>query len=105
MTDSPSPHAPRIEARHPWTPFKDGDLDQSIPARFEKQVHARPDRLAIRSAERSFSYDGLNRAANRLARTMLAKRGDAAAPVALLFYHDAEALLAMLAVLKAGSFY
>lgn len=105
MTESSLLYAPRIEPRYPWTPFANEDLDQTIPERFEKQVRVHPDRLAIRSAERSFTYDGLNRAANRLARTIIAKRGNHNDAVALLFDHDAEALVAMLAVLKAGTFY
>ncbi len=60
-------HAPRVEAVHPYTPFGDDELDQSIPERFEKQVLIHPDRLAIRSHDGSFTYADLNRTANRLA--------------------------------------
>ena len=95
----------RIEAAHPWTPFSDRHLDQSIPQRFEAQAQAHPDRLAIKSFEHSLTYDGLNQLANRLARTILSNSNDGADAVALLFDHGAPALAAMLAVLKAGRFY
>lgn len=98
-------HAPRVEAVHPYTPFGDDELDQSIPERFEKQVLIHPDRLAIRSPDGSFTYADLNRTANRLARAILATSGAKAGAVALLFEHGANALVAMLAVLKAGKFY
>jgi amino acid adenylation domain-containing protein len=98
-------YAPRVDALYPWTPFEDEELDQSITERFEKQVRADPGRLAIKTPDRSFTYDRLNRVANRLARTILSMRGDGLEAVALLFDHNAEALAAMLAVLKAGKFY
>ena len=104
MSDDMPPHTTRIEARFPWTPFGDDELEQSIPERFERRALTHPDRLAIRSPEQSFTYDRLNRVANRLARTILSIPGDAGA-VALLFDHGADALAAMLAVLKAGKFY
>ena len=96
--------ARRIEPSRPYTPFTDDELEQSIPERFEEQASRHPARLAIRSPERSFTYDALNRAANRLARTIAAMRSDADV-VALLFAHGADALAAMLAVLKAGKCY
>jgi amino acid adenylation domain-containing protein len=95
----------RIERSPPYTPFTDDQLEQSIPERFERQASRHPDRLAIKSLERTFTYDGLNRTANRLARAIAAVRGGEAAVVALLLGHGANALAAMLAVLKAGKCY
>jgi iturin family lipopeptide synthetase B len=46
-----------------------------------------PDRLAVKDKNRSLTYDQLNRAANRIARVLLAKRGDTSEPIALLFEH------------------
>src|SRR5262245_37415825 len=102
---SAAPPATFIEAPHPWTPFADEALQQSIPERFEAKVRAHPERLAIASGEQAFTYDGLNRVANRLARTILSVPDQDADAVALLFDHGAGALAAMLAVLKAGRFY
>jgi amino acid adenylation domain-containing protein len=105
VTAKPALRATPIEARFAWTPFADDALDRSITERFEDQVRSGPERLAIRTAVRTVTYDALNRAANRLARTIVAQRGTRSEAVALLFDDDAFAIAAMLAVLKAGKFY
>jgi surfactin family lipopeptide synthetase A len=81
------------------------EIEQSIPERFEQQVRLCGDRLAIKSEKVSLTYECLNQTANRLARKILAVRGDGVAAVALMFEHDAGVLAAMLGVLKAGKFY
>ena len=98
---------PPMEIRpiYPYTPFTDRDIEQSIPERFEKQVRLYGDRLAIKSAENSLTYNDLNAIANRLARKILAHRGNHAEAVALMFEHGASVLAAMLGVLKTGKFY
>lgn len=103
-TDS-SFHRVRIDPVYPYTPFNDEEIQQSIPERFEQKVLESRNRLAIRSPERSFTYESLNQTANRLARKILSLRGDRVEPVALLFDHGAGILAAMLAVLKTGKFY
>src|SRR5438093_8664456 len=80
--------------------FDPAAIDQSIPARFEQQVLRHGRRLAIESGRHTFSYDALNRAANRLAHALLAQRGPGAEPIALLFDHDAPMIVALLGVLK-----
>ena len=90
---------------HPHVPFTDDEIEQSIPERFEQQVRAAGDRLAIKSPERSFTYVELNRTANRLARKILSLRGERAEAIALMFDHGASILAAILAVLKTGKFY
>lgn len=102
--EKPIPYM-RIKAPHPFIPFKDEEVEQSIPERFEQQARAHGDRLAIKSAEKSFTFNELNRTANRLARQILASRGDEVEPIALLFDHGAGVLAAMLGVLKARKFY
>ena len=94
-----------IRPVHPYTPFPDAELEQSIPERFEKQVLACRDRLAIVTEEGSLTYQRLNDTANRLARTILAHRGDRVEAIALMFEHRAGVLAAMLGVLKTGKFY
>ncbi|HTM85462.1 MAG TPA: amino acid adenylation domain-containing protein, partial [Mycobacterium sp.] len=77
----------------------------SIPALFADHVTRAPEAVAITCGERSWTYRELDEAANRLAH-MLAGRG--AGPgqcVALLFNRSAEAIVAMLAVLKTGAAY
>src|SRR5262249_41570610 len=84
---------------------KKEEIEQSIPDRFEKIARLYPRRLAVKSKERSFTYEELNRAANRIAHCIVAKRGLGSEPIALLFEHGAEVIAALLAALKAGKFY
>ena len=94
-----------FDPAHPHVPFTDDEIEQSIPERFEQQVRAAGDRLAIKSPERSFTYAELNQTANRLARRILSLRGERAEAIALMFDHGASILAAILAVLKTGKFY
>jgi amino acid adenylation domain-containing protein len=56
-------------------------------------------------ADHEFTYDDLNHRANRLARAILAKRANGSVPVLLLLDSSPHAIMAILAVLKAGKFY
>jgi amino acid adenylation domain-containing protein len=85
--------------------FGDNDIEQSIPERFEKMVRACGHRVAIGSGSDLYSFDSVNRTANRLARMILARCGSAEEPIALFFDHGAAVLMAIMAVLKAGKFY
>ena len=89
----------------PFVPFGEDWLQGSIVSRFEAQVTAGPDRLAIRSPTSEFTYGEVDGLATRLAATLLGRRGDVEEPVALVFEHDAPLVAAMLGVLKAGKFY
>lgn len=84
--------------------FPAEEIEQSIAARFEKQVAAYPDRIAIRSEGRAMTYAELNAAANRLARAILHGSADAER-VVLLYEQGAPVIVAILAVLKAGKTY
>ena len=95
----------RIKPVHPFTPFRDEEIEQSIPERFEQQVRAYGHRLAIKSDEASLSFNDLNQTANKLARRIMSRRGKQAEPIALLFDHGAGVIAAMLGVLKAAKFY
>src|ERR1700741_406136 len=85
--------------------FADNEIEQSIAARFEKIVRAGGNRVAIGSGRDLYSFDSVNRTANRLARQILARRGNAEEPIALFFDHGPAVLMAIMAVLKAGKFY
>ena len=77
----------------------------SIPALWAAQAERTPTAVAVVSGERSWTYREVDEAANRLAH-LLADHG--AAPgtqVALLFSRSAEAIVAILAVLKTGAAY
>jgi amino acid adenylation domain-containing protein len=93
------------KCRHPtgrFIEFKLEETEQSAPDRFEQQVRLFPDRTAVKTKTHHLTYDQLNRAANRVARAILERRGLGTEPVALLIEPGATQLIAMLGVLKAG---
>ena len=90
---------------HTFIPFENTAIEQSIPARFEQQVARYPDRVAVVSADRQFTYAELNQVANRIAHAILSRLGEGEEPVGLLFDHGAFLIAALLGVLKAGKFY
>jgi amino acid adenylation domain-containing protein len=92
-------------SRSRFAHFPRSDVEQSIPARFERQARMYPDQIAIEDPETALTYGGLNRLANRIARAVLAVRGAGQEPVALLVGNGVPVVAAMLGVLKAGKFY
>src|ERR1041385_2926984 len=76
--------------------FPKEEIELSIPERFERQAAKFPQRVAVKSADGELTYDDLNRAANRLARAILARRGPDEEPGALLFEQGPAAVAAML---------
>ena len=107
MTLPTAQEAIRAKCFHPTGPFvefEEIEINQSIPERFERIVRRYPDRPAVRTKNGSLNYDQLNKAANRLARAILARRGEGQEPVALLVKDGVGLLTAHLAVLKAGKF-
>ncbi len=98
---------PRIAVRATgdFQAFANIEIEQSIPQRFEQQVRAYGDRVAIKSDREIYTFASLNRIANRLAREILSRRNESAEPIALLFDHGAPVLVALMAVLKSGKFY
>jgi acyl-coenzyme A synthetase/AMP-(fatty) acid ligase/acyl carrier protein len=83
--------------------FKQEAIDQSVSERFEQQVAKYPGRIAVRSTTHTFTYDELNRAANRIARAILDRSDAVQQPIAVLFEHGAPFVIASLGVLKAGN--
>ncbi|CQD12202.1 linear gramicidin synthetase subunit D [Mycolicibacterium conceptionense] len=77
----------------------------SIPELFSAQVNRTPTATALTCAERSWSYLELDRTANRLAHVLVDHGARPGAVVALLFTRSAEAIIAILAVLKSGAAY
>lgn len=88
-----------------WIEFKPEALEQSVVARFTAMVDRYPERLALQMGDEQVTYQALNAAANRLAHAILAQRGVGAEPLALLFEQGVQAIVAMLAVWKAGKFF
>ncbi|MBJ7341381.1 non-ribosomal peptide synthetase, partial [Mycolicibacterium sp.] len=77
----------------------------SIPALFARQVVRLPESIAVSHAGRSTTYLELDEAANRLAHQLTEHGAGPGACVALLLQRSAEAIVAMLAVLKTGAAY
>ena len=77
----------------------------SIPAVFAAQVARVPEAVAISAGERSWTYREVEQAANRLAHLLAREGVGPGQRVALLLPRTAEAVVAMLAVLKTGAAY
>ena len=77
----------------------------SIPVLFAAQVARAPEAVAVTFEGRSMTYRELDEAANRLAHLLAGHGAGPGQCVALLFTRSAEAIVAMLAVLKTGAAY
>ena len=96
---------PRLVIPPPdFVPFREPELEQSLPERFEKQVAKYPHRIAVRSRRHTLTYDAVNRSANRIGR-VLHQRTVGNQPVAILMERDAPAILAIIGALKAGKIF
>ncbi|QWY63704.1 non-ribosomal peptide synthetase (plasmid) [Mycobacterium avium subsp. hominissuis] len=77
----------------------------SVPELFARQVARTPDAVALSCGDVSMTYRELDEAANRLAHLLIdhgARRGEC---VAVLFERSAQAIVAILGVLKSGAAY
>ena len=77
----------------------------SIPVLFEAQVARAPEAVAICCGERAWTYREVEEAANRLAHLLAGQGVGPGECVGLLFSRSAEAIIAILAVLKTGAAY
>ena len=77
----------------------------SIPVLFAAQVARTPEAVAMTCGGRSMTYRELEEAANRLAHLLAGQGVGPGQCVALLFSRSAEAIVAILAVLKTGAAY
>ena len=77
----------------------------SAPAMFGEQVALAPEAVAIRCEQGSWTYREVDEASNRLAHLLVGHGVSPGDRVALLFHRSAEAIVAMLAVLKTGAAY
>ena len=94
--------ANRVRPTNPFIEFKKEDIEQSIPSRFEQMVEKYPNRLAVKTQKDELTYKELNQVANRIARAILAQRGDGEEPVAMLLGLGAPMIAATFGILKAG---
>ncbi len=79
--------------------------DSAIHEIFEQQVRLRPSPVAVEFGKTEWSYDRLNRAANRLARRLQKLGVERDVPVGVLMERSPEMVMALLGVLKAGGAY
>ena len=77
----------------------------SIPAAFAAQVARTPQAVALTFGDRSWTYQELDAAANRLAHWLVAHGAGPGECVGLLAERSAQAIIAILAVLKTGAAY
>ncbi|HUO39382.1 MAG TPA: amino acid adenylation domain-containing protein, partial [Mycobacterium sp.] len=77
----------------------------SVPQVFAERVAGSPDAVAVSFEGRSLSYRELDEAANRLAHLLSGHGAGPGRCVALLLTRSAEAIVAILAVLKTGAAY
>jgi len=104
----PEQEAIRAKCVHPsgtFVEFPMEDVETSIPARFEKIVGMYPDWLAVKTGDHSFTYDELNRAANRITQAIWEQCDNDNDPVAILLNDTSDTIAAILGVLKAGKIY
>ncbi|ALN59020.1 linear gramicidin synthetase subunit C [Lysobacter enzymogenes] len=88
-----------------WNATEHALEPESLAAAFERQARATPDAPALVADALTLSYAELDRRAERLARTLLARGLGAGQGVALLLRRSPELVIATLAVLKAGGCY
>ncbi|WP_445161590.1 amino acid adenylation domain-containing protein [Mycobacterium sp. Dal123C01] len=77
----------------------------SIPKSFAAQVVRTPEAVAISSAGRLMTYRELDEASNRLAHLLIGRGAGPGKCVGVMFSRSAEAIVAILAVLKSGAAY
>ena len=85
--------------------FEPEAIEQTIVQRFEEQVTKFPNRLALGCDGRFLSYKELNTRANYIGEKILENTKKSFARIALLLNHREEAIVSMLACLKAGCSY
>ncbi|MEI8632748.1 AMP-binding protein [Vibrio sp. PP-XX7] len=79
--------------------------DDCIHERFEQQVVARPDAVAVVCDDESLTYDALNRQANQLAHWLIEQGVRPDSRVAIALPRSCTLMVAILATLKAGGAY
>ncbi len=76
-----------------------------VTAQFEEQVKKHPDQIAVTSSRGSYTYEELNRAANRIANTLLYQGVQPDDVVCIILERGIEIYAATLGVLKSGAAY
>jgi amino acid adenylation domain-containing protein len=79
--------------------------EQTITRAFEDQLRRTPDSVALREGVRTLAYRELDSRANQVARALLEKGVRPAMPVGIYLNRSADAIVALLGILKVGSPY
>ncbi len=82
--------------------FPRAEIEQTIPSCFERRARLHAQRLAVKTATHQWTYDQLNREANRIAHAILAQDKAGRTPVVILLEQGALPIAALLGVWKAG---
>lgn len=100
-------HAPEVPLAIPqgFAGFERGDVASTVAERFEEQVEAYPDNVAVKTGRHEWTYRKLAAEATKVAGRIEALVGDSDARIGLLFESDAPLLAGMLGVLEAGQTY
>ncbi|MFI5828672.1 amino acid adenylation domain-containing protein [Streptomyces sp. NPDC051578] len=77
----------------------------SVPASFLAQAAQTPDAVAVRCAGRSLTYRQLDEQADSLAQRLVSEGAGAERPVLVLMDRSVDMVVALLAVLRTGSYY
>ncbi|MFI6447709.1 amino acid adenylation domain-containing protein [Kitasatospora sp. NPDC050543] len=88
-----------------WNDTDAPAVERTLPDLFQEQAARTPERIALIAGEERLTYAELNARANRLAHELIARGVRPEQFVALALPRDARALVALLAVLKAGAGY
>ncbi len=102
---APTPRSLQPAPHNAFREWATSDIEHTLHGRFEGLVNACAERAAVITRTERVDYRTLNARANRVAHAIVARRGTAAEPVALLFPQGLSAIVATLAALKAGKFY
>ena len=78
------------------------NFEDTIVSRFERQVAAVPDKLALVTDEISLTYRALDLKANRIAAALVSLPSQSERPIVLFMQEDAARIAAMLGALKAN---
>ncbi|WLI79036.1 amino acid adenylation domain-containing protein [Kosakonia sp. H02] len=79
--------------------------EPSLAGLFERQVLCSPNAVAVKEGSKTLTYHQLNQAANRLAHRLIELAQGKTFCAGLLMKHSVEAVIATLAVIKAGGAY
>ncbi|MEU6575140.1 amino acid adenylation domain-containing protein [Streptomyces sp. NPDC046805] len=96
-------HARLVRQGTGAVPETDAPVRRTLPQAFREQAERTPSAVAVHAAGRDVTYRELDERANRLAHRLIAAGAGPGQPVAMLLEPTVEAVVAALAILKAGS--